>query len=36
MACTLDADQHERLGLAMADVVGPILCRVPLGTEQGI
>ena len=32
----LDADQHERLGLALADVVGPILRRVPLGTEQGI
>jgi lysophospholipase L1-like esterase len=32
----LDADQHERLGFAMADVVGPILRRVPLGTEQGI
>jgi lysophospholipase L1-like esterase len=32
----LDADQHERLGLAIADVVGPILRRVPLGTEQGI
>ena len=31
----LDADQHGRLGLAMADVVGPILLRVPLSTEQG-
>ena len=30
----LDADQHGRLGLAMADVVGPILLRVPSG--QGI
>jgi lysophospholipase L1-like esterase len=32
----LDADQHERLGLAMADVVGPILLRVPPSTEQGV
>ena len=32
----LDADQHERLGLAMADVVGPILRRVLLSAEQGI
>ena len=32
----LDADQHERLGLAMADVVGPILHRVPLSAEQEI
>jgi len=32
----LDADQHERLGLALADVVGPILRRVPLSAEQGI
>jgi len=32
----LDADQHEQLGLALADVVGPILRRVPLGIEQGI
>ena len=31
----LDADQHGRLGLAMADVVGPILLRVPLSTAQG-
>jgi lysophospholipase L1-like esterase len=30
----LDADQHGRLGLAMADVVGPILLRVPLRTAQ--
>ena len=30
----LDADQHGRLGLAMADVVGPILLRVPLSTAQ--
>ncbi len=29
-------DQHERLGLAIADVVGPILRRVSFGTEQGI
>jgi len=32
----LDADQHERLGRAMAEVVGPILQRVPLSTEQGV
>lgn len=32
----LDADQHERLGLALADVVGPLLRRVPLNAEQGI
>ena len=32
----LDAHQHERLGLAMADVVGPILHRVPLSAEQAI
>ncbi len=32
----LDADQHERLGLAMAGVVGPILRRVALSTEQGV
>jgi lysophospholipase L1-like esterase len=32
----LDADQHERLGLALADVVGPILRRVARSTEQGI
>jgi lysophospholipase L1-like esterase len=31
----LDADQHGRLGLAMADVVGPILLRVLLSTAQG-
>jgi lysophospholipase L1-like esterase len=32
----LDADQHERLGLAMAEVVGPILHRIPHHTEQGV
>jgi len=31
----LDSDQHERLGMAMAGVVGPILERVPQ-IEQGI
>src|SRR5262245_26705166 len=32
----LDANQHQQLGLAIADVVGPILQRVPLSTEQGV
>jgi lysophospholipase L1-like esterase len=32
----LDADQHQRLGLAIADVVGPILHGLPLSSEQEI